>query len=151
MRTRIAAWSVIGLLGLGLAAATDPWGPSDLTQPADLLGTLKAGHGTTLRMVGPRILYNGDHIAGSIYAGPASSPEGIDALLKSVASLPPGTPLTIYCGCCPMDHSPNIRPAYAALKKAGFTNVKGLDIATNLHTDWTAKGYPVEKGSIPKP
>jgi hypothetical protein len=129
----------------------DPWTAENLIRPDEFVGQVKSGGAPAMRMVGPRIIYNGDHIAGAVYAGPANSPEGIADLLKSVASLRPGTPLLIYCGCCPMERCPNIRPAFAALKKAGFMNVKVLVLDTNLHTDWTAKGYPVEKGAVPKP
>jgi hypothetical protein len=146
---------IFGLLAVSgavaFAAASDPWTPADLIQPPDLLAQLKSGQTPEMRMVGPRIIYNGGHIAGSSYAGPGNSPAGLDALLKSVSAIAHEAPLLIYCGCCPMDRCPNIRPAFAALKKAGFTNVKVLVLDTNLHTDWTAKGYPVEKGSIPKP
>jgi thiosulfate/3-mercaptopyruvate sulfurtransferase len=43
-----------------------------------------------------------------------------------------------------MEKCPNIRPAFSALKSAGFQNVRVLELRTNLRTDWTAKGYPVE-------
>jgi 3-mercaptopyruvate sulfurtransferase SseA len=39
---------------------------------------------------------------------------------------------------------PNVRPAYSALKAAGFKNVRVLDIPENFHADWVAKGYPTE-------
>jgi thiosulfate/3-mercaptopyruvate sulfurtransferase len=144
-------------MGVWLAAATllmgasDPWTAGDVTRPDDFVSQVKSGHAPAMRMVGPRIIYNGDHITGAMYAGPANTAAGIDALLKSVEGLPVGTPLLIYCGCCPMDRCPNIRPAFAALKKAGFGNVKVLVLDTNLHSDWTEKGYPVEKGTIAKP
>jgi hypothetical protein len=39
---------------------------------------------------------------------------------------------------------PNIRPAYRTLKELGFTHVRVLSLATNLHTDWVSKDFPVE-------
>lgn len=101
-------------------------------------------------MVGPRLIYNGNHIVNALYAGPAARDEGIDKLLKAVASYPKDSPLMIYCGCCPMEMCPNIRPAFAALKKAGFTHVTVLEIPKDLAVDWTEKGYPVEKGNVEK-
>jgi hypothetical protein len=139
------------LAAVCLAQNGDPWTSDKLTRPDDFATQVKSGHAPAMRMVGPRIIFNGDHITGAVYAGPANTAAGIDALLKSVGGLPVGTPLLIYCGCCPMDRCPNIRPAFAALKKAGFGNVKVLVLDTNLHSDWTAKGYPVEKGTVEKP
>ena len=34
-----------------------------------------------------------------------------------------------------------------ALKEMGFTNVRILDIPTNMQTDWYSKDYPFEAGS----
>jgi hypothetical protein len=45
-----------------------------------------------------------------------------------------------------MEHCPNIRPACDALKEMGFSQVKVLNIPERFGDDWTAKGYPVEKG-----
>jgi hypothetical protein len=36
------------------------------------------------------------------------------------------------------------------LKELGYRRVKALILPTNLHDDWIAKGYPVEKGDIPR-
>ena len=46
-----------------------------------------------------------------------------------------------------MEHCPNIRPAYQALKESGFTRVRVLRIPTNMAADWYGKGYPSEAGS----
>jgi thiosulfate/3-mercaptopyruvate sulfurtransferase len=43
-----------------------------------------------------------------------------------------------------MDKCPKDRPAYRLLKEFGFTHVRVLDLPTNFHSDWSAKGYPVE-------
>jgi hypothetical protein len=50
----------------------------------------------------------------------------------------------LYCGCCPWDRCPNVKPAVDALKQMGFTKVKVLYLETNFATDWTGKDYPVE-------
>jgi len=62
------------------------------------------------------------------------------------AKLPRSTSLVIYCGCCPMEHCPNIRPAYLALHAQGFTKVRVLVLENNFETDWANKGYPYDKG-----
>jgi hypothetical protein len=77
-------------------------------------------------------------------AGPANKPEGITALRAAVKTLPHNSEIVIYCGCCPMKDCPNIRPAYRALKEMGFNHLRVLNLPTNFHTDWAAKGYPVE-------
>lgn len=124
---------------------TDPWPANRLIEPEELARILKGGgpKPTIISVVFP-VLYRQRHIQGAIPAGPTSKPEGITALRKAVSGRSKDEQLVIYCGCCPMEHCPNIRPAYTELKNAGFRNVRVLHLATNLHTDWTAKGYPVE-------
>jgi rhodanese-related sulfurtransferase len=91
-------------------------------------------------------MYKMGHIPGSQYAGAASRPEGLAALKKLAAKLPRDQRIVVYCGCCPWDDCPNVRPAFRALKEMGFANLKVLDIPERLGDDWTAKGYPVVKG-----
>jgi thiosulfate/3-mercaptopyruvate sulfurtransferase len=67
--------------------------------------------------------------------------------LKQIAGkLPRSEGLIIYCGCCPWDHCPNVRPAFRVLHEMGFTRLKLVTIPTNMSTDWITKGYPVERG-----
>jgi thiosulfate/3-mercaptopyruvate sulfurtransferase len=91
-------------------------------------------------------VYRGAHIPGAIMAGPGSQAEGVESLKKAVHELPRNGEIVLYCGCCPFVRCPNVRPAYTALREMGFSHVKVIAIETNLHTDWVAKGYPVEKG-----
>ena len=77
----------------------------------------------------------------------ASKPEGLDLLKQIAGNLPRDQELIIYCGCCPWDHCPNVRPAFRTLHEMGFTRLKLVMIPTNVATDWTGKGYPVEHGS----
>jgi hypothetical protein len=53
----------------------------------------------------------------------------------------------VYCGCCPLEHCPNLRPAFEALRAMGFTHLRALLLPTNFYTDWVKPGYPVEKGN----
>jgi thiosulfate/3-mercaptopyruvate sulfurtransferase len=116
-------------------------------EPKDLAAALEAkGAKPALIHVGFAVMYRGKHIPGSIYAGPARSPEGIAALKKAAANLPKDREIVIYCGCCPYEMCPNVRPAMAALREMGFTHVKTLMIPTNFATDWVNRGYPVEEG-----
>ncbi len=122
--------------------ASEPWTGKDLIQPAQANRELK---NALVIHVGFSVLYRAAHIAGTQYAGPGSKPEGIAELKKAVAGQPRDREIILYCGCCPFDKCPNIRPAFAALHAMGFTHVKAMVIDANLKTDWIDKGYPTEK------
>jgi rhodanese-related sulfurtransferase len=116
-----------------------------LVQPKDLAAQLAAkGPHPAIFQVGPNMLYRARHIPGAVYAGPASKPEGLDALKQAVASLPRDREVVLYCGCCPWNNCPNVKPAVAMLQQMGFTQVKAMFVETNFAKDWTEKGYPVE-------
>ena len=143
------------LLGVSLIRAAnpappvqDPWDKEALIEPAALAEVLadRAHPRPIVIYVGFPSLYTGAHIQNSLLAGPDSKPEGIDQLRQVVKLVSKNKEIVIYCGCCPFDHCPNIRPAYSYLKGMGFTRVTVVHIPTNLHTDWVAKGYPTTKG-----
>ncbi len=96
--------------------------------------------------VGPHILYTQAHVPGSEYIGMTMKDAGLQKLKDRVASLPRSTFIVLYCGCCPWDHCPNIKPADDAMKAMGFTNFKVVHIANNFASDWKDKGYPTAKG-----
>jgi rhodanese-related sulfurtransferase len=131
-----------GLLLGALSNGTEPWTDNDLIQPAQAAKDLKT---PLIIHVGFPVLYRSTHITGSVYAGPGSKTEGIDDLKKAVAGQPRMREIILYCGCCPWDKCPNIRPAFAALHQMGFTNVKAMVLPANLKTDWIDKGYPTDK------
>jgi len=116
-------------------------------EPKDLAAQLQGKNAKPMLIhVGFPVLYRGKHIPQSVYAGPASRPDGLEALKAAVAKVPHDREIVVYCGCCPYDMCPNIKPALAALKEMGFTHVKALVIPTNFATDWVDHGYPVELG-----
>ena len=125
--------------------AGDPWSQKELIEPAALASQLasNAQQPHILCVTFP-FLYRQKRIPHAQFAGPGEKPEGIEKLRSAVVSLPKSTSIVVYCGCCPMDKCPNIRPAYRALQELGFKNIRILNLPTNFHTDWTAKGYPVE-------
>jgi rhodanese-related sulfurtransferase len=132
---------------LTLAAAAD----FPTLEPKDLAAQLQAKAAKPAVIhVGFPVMYRGKHIPASIYAGPGSKDEGLDALKAAVAKLQRGQEVVLYCGCCPFDRCPNLRPAIATLKQLGFTNVKALHIPTNFGADWVDHGYPVEEGPAAK-
>jgi thiosulfate/3-mercaptopyruvate sulfurtransferase len=122
--------------------AGDPWEAKDLLQPKEVAANIKR---PLLLHVGFNVLYRASHIPGSVYAGPGSKVEGIEELKKAVAGQPKNREIVLYCGCCPWDKCPNMRPAFAALRELGYTNVKAMVIPENLKVDWSDKGYPIEK------
>ena len=102
--------------------------------------------GALIIQVGSHVLYSQAHIPGSEYVGPASSDAGIQRLRKRVESLPRTKLIVLYCGCCPWNHCPNVKPAYEALEALGFRNFKVLYLANNFGADWVGRGYPTAKG-----
>ncbi len=129
--------------------SSDPWPKSDLIDPAAFAATLRtSAAGPRIVCVAFPILYRSKHIAHAVFAGPGAKPDGIDALKKAVAGLAKNSDIVLYCGCCPMEKCPNIRPAYRTLKELGFTRVRVLNIPTNMHTDWFSKDYPSEAGPV---
>jgi len=131
-----------GLLLAAVLFAADPWTDRDVVQPEQLAKDLKT---PLVIHVGFDVLYRSSHIAGTQYAGPATAPKGVADLKKAVAGQPKDRDIVLYCGCCPMDKCPNIRPAFEVLHQMGFTHVRVLSIPVNLKTDWIDKGYPTDK------
>ena len=127
---------------------TDPWPSSETMQPAVLSKILTDKYSSvpTVVYVGFRSLYAGGHVPDASFHGTASTEHGLAELKAWAASLPRSTELVVYCGCCPMDKCPNIRPAYIALSSMGFTKVRVLVLPTSFAVDWADKGYPIAKG-----
>ncbi len=116
-----------------------------IVEPAQVAAELAAKSSRpVVLMVGFDVLYRSKHIPGSIYAGPAARPDGIEMLKKAVEKLPRNREIVLYCGCCPWDHCPNVHPAFALLQQMGFTRVKVMHVPTNFKVDWIDHGYPVE-------
>jgi thiosulfate/3-mercaptopyruvate sulfurtransferase len=127
----------------------DPWTDAQVLHAADFVPEIagaKGANSPTIIYVGFRTLFEGGHISGASFHGTASKEEGLAELKKWVNALPRSTNLVIYCGCCPFDHCPNIRPAYTALHEMGFTHVRILVLPTSFAADWVEKGYPMQKG-----
>lgn len=125
----------------------DPWTINNVITPDELVKELKntKDKKPLILQVGFEFLYNTGHIPGSKYVGPASEKKGLNSIKQEVKKLKKDTNIVIYCGCCPWNHCPNVRPAFKMLKDLNFTNVKVLLIKQNFGKDWTDKGYPEEK------
>jgi thiosulfate/3-mercaptopyruvate sulfurtransferase len=131
-----------------LAKQDDPLPPGNkqLIQPEELAQALKGAQKPVMFYVGPKSIYAQAHIPGAENIGPVGRPEGMEKLRTRAASLAKDSPVVIYCGCCPWAHCPNIRPAYAVLKRAGFTGVRVLYLENSFGADWKDKGLPVAAG-----
>lgn len=129
------------------AAGNDPWPASALIEPGAFNRELASEPGgVSIFYVGFPVLYRAAHISGAVLAGACSKPAGLADLQTKLAKLPRSRNVILYCGCCPFEQCPNIRPAYTAAGRFKFASLRVLHLATNLHTDWIVKGYPVEKG-----
>jgi thiosulfate/3-mercaptopyruvate sulfurtransferase len=122
----------------------EPFHASDLVDSPAFAAKMK-GKNPLILQVGFQALYKGARIPGAQYAGPGNSAEGLANLEKSVAGVAKDREVLLYCGCCPWEKCPNIRPAYKKLQELGFTKITVLKVPTNLHTDWVEKGLPVDK------
>lgn len=115
-------------------------------EPANLAHQLQSGGSDMPHVICVTfpVLYRQKRIRGAVYAGPGSKPEGIAKLQEALQPLRKDTPIVIYCGCCPLDHCPNVAPAYSKAVSLGFTAVRVLNLPTNFHTDWEQKRYPTD-------
>jgi hypothetical protein len=77
--------------------------------------------------------------------GMVKETENLKKFKDQLADLPKESKIVVYCGCCPYEHCPNVRPAIQVLKDLKFTNYFLLDLPHNIKVDWINKGYPREK------
>jgi rhodanese-related sulfurtransferase len=103
-------------------------------------------HAPAILYVGPNVLYRSKHIPGSVFAGPGNGAQGIELLKSAAAKLPHDREVVVYCGCCPWDRCPNLKPAVETLRGMGFKNVKVVHLPTGFKVDWVDANLPVESG-----
>ena len=144
----VMAWVSIPSLQGQEKKPVDPWLSSQVLPPAALAKELadKTTPLPTVVFIGFRSLYAGGHIPNAVFHGPASTEPGLAELKAWADTLPRSSDLVVYCGCCPFDHCPNIRPAYTLLAGMGFKKLRVLVLPVNFATDWADKGYPIQKG-----
>src|SRR5690348_2989669 len=111
----------------------EPWRQDQLIQPFVLAAIINdpSAH--------QPIIYNigfGGGIKNSITEGPMKDSVNLLKWRKELEKLPRDTDIVIYCGCCPFEHCPNIRPAFTLLNEMGFKNQKLLNLSHNLKADW---------------
>lgn len=133
--------AVLFLFAKGYSQNPVNWTKEQLLEPAILAQKIQDKKDLpTLISVGP-----GATIPNSIHIGMTNDAANLASLKTKLRSLPKAAPVVIYCGCCPFENCPNVRPAIAALKEQKFTNYKLLNIPRNMKADWIDKGYPVAK------
>jgi hypothetical protein len=117
------------------------WNKNQLIEPSLLMSMLK-----NPKAKKPPIYNIGfvSNIPGSENIGAARDKNGLVKLKNVVKNIPKDRLLVIYCGCCPFENCPNVRPAYQLLQQMGFKQTKILNLPTSLKADWIDKGYPVK-------
>jgi hypothetical protein len=121
-----------------IAQQPENWTKDELIEPSTLALTLRSGKNLpVLFSVGPGAL-----IPHSIDISSVKEKENLELLKKKLKKLPVKTNIVVYCGCCPFEHCPNVRPAIQLLKDMKFVNYKLLNLPHNLKVDWLDKGYP---------
>jgi thiosulfate/3-mercaptopyruvate sulfurtransferase len=114
------------------------WTKEQLLEPAQLAQIIQKNEAAPIvYSIGP-----GAVIKNSINIGSVKEPGNMQEFKKQLSKLPKDASIVVYCGCCPFEHCPNVRPAVAALNEMKFTNYKLLNLSHNVKTDWLDKGYP---------
>jgi hypothetical protein len=138
----VAFFAIIGLSFYGLKPTIDnePWKSSQLMAPGDLAKMITDQNvkQPIIFCIGP-----GAIIKGSIDIGLAKDSANLAKFKQQLARIPKDADIVIYCGCCPFEHCPNIRPAFSLLNQMKFTRHKLLNLEHNIKIDWINKGYPV--------
>jgi len=131
-----------------ISASAPEWKDARQISPLELEKKLSgpaAGRPVVLQ-VGFKVLYEGGHVPGAIFAGPASTAEGAARLRAEASKIARDREVVIYCGCCPWEKCPNVHPAYEELRKMGFSRLVVLLIPQDFAHDWIGAGLPVQRG-----
>lgn len=152
MKTRMKDSHILLLIAIMLFAAAmsfssftqysgvEPWRIDQLMDPADLAQRINnptAQH-PIIFSIGPAAV-----IKNSIDVGAVNEKVNLEKLRLELDKLPPDAEVVIYCGCCPFDHCPNIRPAFTLMNEMKFTNHRLLNLPKNIKINWIDKGYPM--------
>ncbi len=114
------------------------WTSDQLMQPVQLAQMMQSNKPLpVIYSVGP-----GAVVPHSVDIGSVKEKDNLNEFKNQLGKLPKDAAIVVYCGCCPYEHCPNVRPAVAALKEMKFTNFKLLNLEHNVKTDWLDKGFP---------
>jgi len=138
----------IGILALTLVSMamafdkrqTEPWRPDQVMEPKELADMINDSSSAKPLIIdiGPAGL-----IKDAVDIGATHEPQNLDKLREILSREKRDRQIVIYCGCCPFQNCPNIRPAFKLLNDMKFTNQKLLDLPHNLKADWINYGYPM--------
>jgi hypothetical protein len=132
---------VVALKSFSFQPGNEPWTSKQLMEPAVLAKILNDPKSAKpiIYSVGP-----GGDIPGSIEMGAAQDAANLKNLKSALSNLDKDADIVIFCGCCPFEHCPNIRPAMQLLNEMKFTSHKLLNLSHNLKVDWIDKEYPMK-------
>ena len=116
------------------------WTEKDLMEPSALAAIISNPKAKQARIFNIGVV---EDIKGAKKMGGASVEANLEKFKNALSSLPKNTLVVVYCGCCPFEKCPNIRPAFNLMKSMGFTNGKLLNLPTNLKQNWIDKGFPL--------
>ncbi len=118
----------------------EPWNNNQLIDPFELSESIIHNKSYLIYSIGPAAI-----IKNSIDIGETRHEENLNKLKKKLASNSNKSEIIFYCGCCPFNDCPNIRPAFSLANSLGFKNHKLLNLANNLKSDWIDKNYPIQQ------
>lgn len=128
------------LLSTPSFAQQEPWKKDQVLPTAGLAAKIQSGKDIPLILnVGPM-----ENIKTAVKVGATNTEDGIRKLESMVSAVDKSKEIVLYCGCCTYSNCPNIRPAFTALEKLGFKNVRVLYIPEGIKPDWSGKGFPME-------
>ena len=122
----------------GNTLQNNPWNTNQLLQPTALINLMKTDKNVIVYNIGVV-----QDIKGARHIGAASEKEKLQLLNTILKTQDKNKTVVVYCGCCPFDKCPNIRPAFKMLQANNIKKAYLLNLPTNLKTDWIAKGYPL--------
>lgn len=134
---------ILSLLSFSFAKFQNPFPEESLIEPTELVKLINSKNTNSQ----PLILNVGsmELIKTAQTGGLGSMQEGMEKFIAKVRTEDKNKMIVLYCGCCKLDHCPNVKPPYDYLKEQGFKNVKILNLTTGLYEDWISKAYPMNK------
>ena len=110
------------------------WTSKQLMEPATLAHALQTKKDVPVIIsVGPDAI-----IPGSIAVGMVYKPENMTKFKHVLSKMDRNAKIVVYCGCCPFEHCPDVRPAVNALKEMNGEYIGNRPIKLRKST-WAEK------------
>ena len=139
----LAASGPRGALAAGSVALADPLEPAELARRLD---EVAAGELVVLFVGPPDDPFEERHVPGARRLPHVGTEEGRRALTRALEATPKGVGVVVYCGCCPYERCPSVRPANALLRASRRADAWWLDLPTSFEANWVERGFPVAGG-----